>query len=82
MVYNHLKSKVKSFLAPFAESGTTVGAEDVKAYFEKLRGPARGVGGGGAGGGGGGGGGGGSGDQRREQSGELTPFWGVTGLTD
>lgn len=38
MVYNHLKDKVKSFLQPFAESGQAVGAEDVKAYFEKLRG--------------------------------------------
>ena len=38
MVYNHLKDKVKSFLKPFAESGQAVGAEDIKAYFEKLRG--------------------------------------------
>ena len=38
MAYNHLKSRVKSFLQPFAESGTAVGAEDIKAYFEKLRG--------------------------------------------
>ena len=38
MVYNHLKDKVKSFLQPFAESGTPVGAEDIKAYFERLRG--------------------------------------------
>ena len=38
MVYNHLKDKVKSFLQPFAESGEPVGAEDIKAYFEKLRG--------------------------------------------
>jgi E3 ubiquitin-protein ligase UBR7 len=38
MVYNHLKDKVKSFLQPFAESGQAVGAEDIKAYFEKLRG--------------------------------------------
>lgn len=38
MAYNHLKDKVKSFLQPFAESGTPVGAEDIKAYFEKLRG--------------------------------------------
>ncbi|KAF2102038.1 metaphase-anaphase transition protein [Rhizodiscina lignyota] len=40
MVYNHLKDKVKSFLQPFAESGQAVGAEDIKAYFEKLRGDA------------------------------------------
>lgn len=38
MAYNHLKSRVKTFLQPFAESGTAVGAEDIKAYFEKLRG--------------------------------------------
>lgn len=38
MVYNHLRDKVKDFLKPFAESGRAVGAEDVKAYFEQLRG--------------------------------------------
>lgn len=38
MAYNHLKDKVKGFLKPFAESGQPVGAEDVKRYFEKLRG--------------------------------------------
>ncbi|KAL4814731.1 putative zinc finger in N-recognin-domain-containing protein [Aspergillus spinulosporus] len=38
MVYNHLREKVKEFLKPFAESGTAVGADDIKAYFEKLRG--------------------------------------------
>ncbi|KAL4783197.1 putative zinc finger in N-recognin-domain-containing protein [Aspergillus varians] len=38
MVYNHLRDKVKAFLKPFAESGTAVGADDIKAYFEKLRG--------------------------------------------
>lgn len=43
MVYNHLKDKVKSFLQPFAESGQAVGAEDIKAYFEKLRGDAEGM---------------------------------------
>ena len=37
MAYNHLKDKVKQFLRPYAESGVPVGAEDVKAYFEKLR---------------------------------------------
>jgi E3 ubiquitin-protein ligase UBR7 len=40
MVYAHLKDKVKAFLQPFAESGQVVGAEDIKAYFEKLRGDA------------------------------------------
>ena len=43
MVYNHLKDKVKSFLKPFAESGEPVGAEDIKAYFEKLRGDAEAI---------------------------------------
>ena len=43
MVYNHLKQKVKSFLQPFAESGQAVGAEDIKAYFEKLRGDEQGI---------------------------------------
>lgn len=38
MAYNHLKDKVKAFLKPYAESGEAVGAEDIKAYFEKLRG--------------------------------------------
>ena len=38
MAYNHLKDKVKDFLKPYAESGKPVGAEDIKAYFEKLRG--------------------------------------------
>ena len=38
MAYNHLRDKVKDFLKPFAESGQAVGAEDVKQYFEKLRG--------------------------------------------
>ena len=68
MVYNHLKDKVKSFLQPFAESGQAVGAEDIKAYFEKLRGDAeaiRAAGGAATGDRGGDG----SGDNRREQSG-------------
>jgi E3 ubiquitin-protein ligase UBR7 len=43
MVYNHLKEKVKSFLAPFAESGKPVGAEDIKKYFEGLRGDAEAI---------------------------------------
>ena len=43
MVYNHLKDKVKSFLQPFAESGQAVGAEDIKTYFEKLRGDEQGI---------------------------------------
>ena len=43
MVYNHLKDKVKAFLQPFAESGQLVGAEDIKAYFETLRGDAEAI---------------------------------------
>ncbi|KAH7390597.1 putative zinc finger in N-recognin-domain-containing protein [Pyrenochaeta sp. MPI-SDFR-AT-0127] len=43
MAYAHLKDKVATFLKPFAESGQAVGAEDVKAYFEKLRGDAQGI---------------------------------------
>ncbi|KAF1834285.1 hypothetical protein BDW02DRAFT_525688 [Decorospora gaudefroyi] len=43
MAYAHLKDKVSAFLKPFAESGQAVGAEDVKAYFEKLRGDAKGI---------------------------------------
>ncbi|KAL9592662.1 MAG: hypothetical protein Q9179_006487, partial [Wetmoreana sp. 5 TL-2023] len=77
MVYNHLKERVKSFLQPFAESGRAVGAEDIKAYFEKLRGDEGAIkaAGDGAAGttttttGGGEGGGDGDGDNRREQSG-------------
>jgi len=38
MAYNHLRDKVKDFLKPFAETGKVVGAEDIKKYFEKLRG--------------------------------------------
>lgn len=87
MAYNHLKDKVKSFLQPFAESGTPVGAEDIKAYFEKLRGDDQAIkaaGGGAAavagrstddddgGGTGSGSGNGADGDGRREQSGEFS----------
>ncbi|KAH9861548.1 hypothetical protein J1614_011298 [Plenodomus biglobosus] len=43
MAYAHLKDKVAAFLKPFAESGQAVGAEDVKAYFEKLRGDEQGI---------------------------------------
>ncbi|KAF4554527.1 Mlo2-like protein [Elsinoe fawcettii] len=64
MAYNHLKTNLKSFLQPFADSGQAVGAEDIKAYFAKLRGDEAGLsqattatdGGG-------------DGDNRREQSG-------------
>lgn len=43
MAYNKLKEKVKSFLQPFAESGQAVSAEDVKKYFEQLRGDQAGI---------------------------------------
>jgi E3 ubiquitin-protein ligase UBR7 len=43
MAYAHLKDKISTFLKPFAESGEAVGAEDVKKYFEKLRGDAQGI---------------------------------------
>ncbi|KAH6643886.1 putative zinc finger in N-recognin-domain-containing protein [Boeremia exigua] len=43
MAYAQLKDKVSAFLKPFAESGQAVGAEDVKAYFEKLRGDSQGI---------------------------------------
>ncbi|KAF2495034.1 hypothetical protein BU16DRAFT_509569 [Lophium mytilinum] len=76
MVYAHLKDKVRAFLQPFAESGQAVGAEDIKAYFEKLRGDADGIkdAAGGASGSskkrdGGDGGGEGEGSGRKEQSG-------------
>ena len=75
MVYNHLKDKVKEFLKPYAESGQAVGADDIKAYFEKMRGDAeaiRAAGGNALASGGGGSGDGdgeGEGDKRREQSG-------------
>ena len=68
MVYNHLKDKVKSFLQPFAESGKAVGADDIKAYFEKLRGDEQGIQA--AAVSSGSGGGDGEGDNRREQSGK------------
>ena len=38
MAYNHMKEKLREFLKPFAEGGGVVGAEDVRRYFEKLRG--------------------------------------------
>jgi E3 ubiquitin-protein ligase UBR7 len=68
MVYNHLRDKVKNFLKPFAESGTPVGAEDVKRYFESLRGDAEAIKAAGLHNGSGEDGEGG--DNRREQSGK------------
>lgn len=38
MAYNHLKEQLKPFFQQFAASGEAIGAEDIKAYFAKLRG--------------------------------------------
>lgn len=38
MAYNHLKDKLKPFFQQFAESGKAISAEDIKAYFAKMRG--------------------------------------------
>ncbi len=69
MVYNHLRDKVKAFLQPFAESGQAVGAEDIKSYFEGLRGDAEGIRAAAGAAGGSGDGGGSAGADRREQRG-------------
>lgn len=69
MVYNHLKDKVKAFLQPFAESGQAVGADDIKAYFETLRGDAESIRAAGGAAVNGGGDGDTGGDSRKEQSG-------------
>ena len=70
MAYNHLRDKVKTFLQPFAESGQAVSAEDVKAYFEKLRGDEQGINNASSKPAPSDGDGGGEGDNRREQSGK------------
>ena len=75
MVYNHLKDKVKTFLQPFAESGQSVSAEDIKEYLTKLRGDEAAANGGAGATANGASGSGPSKDgedNRREQSGE---FW-------
>lgn len=38
MAYNHLKEKLRPLFEEFAGSGKALGAEDIKAYFAKLRG--------------------------------------------
>jgi E3 ubiquitin-protein ligase UBR7 len=43
MAYQHLKERLKPFFQQFAESGQAVGAEDIKAYFAKLRGDEEGM---------------------------------------
>ncbi|PHH90679.1 hypothetical protein CDD83_2973 [Cordyceps sp. RAO-2017] len=73
MAYNHLKERLKPFFQQFAESGRAIGAEDIKAYFAKLRGDEQGISEAGRAAAeandGDGDGGGGGGDARREQSG-------------
>ncbi|KAK2692373.1 hypothetical protein QWA68_008515 [Fusarium oxysporum] len=69
MAYNHLKERLKPFFQQFAESGQAIGAEDIKAYFAKLRGDEQGIQEAAAGAKDGEGGGSGDGDQRKEQSG-------------
>ena len=73
MVYNHLKEKVKAFLQPFAEEGRAVGAEDIKQYFERLRGDAEGVQQAGTAARNNGSGDNGAGGGRTEQSGQYFP---------
>jgi E3 ubiquitin-protein ligase UBR7 len=43
MAYNHLKEQLKPFFQQFADSGKAIGAEDIKAYFAKLRGDEQGI---------------------------------------
>ncbi|KAG7124018.1 hypothetical protein HYQ44_002654 [Verticillium longisporum] len=43
MAYNHLKEQLTPFFKQFAESGQAIGAEDIKAYFAKLRGDEQGI---------------------------------------
>ncbi|PNP75105.1 hypothetical protein FNYG_11593 [Fusarium nygamai] len=69
MAYNHLKERLKPFFQQFAESGQAIGAEDIKAYFAKLRGDEQGIQEAAAGAKDGEGGGSGDGGSRKEQSG-------------
>jgi E3 ubiquitin-protein ligase UBR7 len=69
MAYNHLKERLKPFFQQFAESGEAIGAEDIKAYFAKLRGDEKGIQEAAAGAKDGEGGGSDDKDQRKEQSG-------------
>ncbi|KAG5979283.1 hypothetical protein E4U55_005336 [Claviceps digitariae] len=69
MAYNHLKEQLKPFFQQFAESGKAVGAEDIKAYFAKLRGDESGMKDAGPAGVESGGDTNGNGDKRHEQSG-------------
>lgn len=85
MVYNHLRDNLKEFLKPYAETGKAVSAEDIKGYFEKLRGDDHAINdaaGQASAASGGDGNGDGSGDNRREQGGMyLLPFGFVRGGT-
>lgn len=76
MVYSRLRDNLKGFLKPYAESGKAVSAEDIKEYFETLRGDDQAIkyaagqaSAASNGGGDGDGAGDGDGDNRREQSG-------------
>ncbi|RBR07429.1 uncharacterized protein FIESC28_10670 [Fusarium coffeatum] len=69
MAYNHLKEQLKPFFQQFAESGQAIGAEDIKAYFAKLRGDEKGIQEAAAGAKEGDSSGNGDGDNRKEQSG-------------
>ncbi|KAF4336228.1 metaphase-anaphase transition (Mlo2) [Fusarium beomiforme] len=69
MAYNHLKERLKPFFQQFAESGQAIGAEDIKAYFAKLRGDEQGIQEAAAGAKDSESGGSGDGGQRKEQSG-------------
>ncbi|KAM0335846.1 hypothetical protein ACHAQA_000896 [Verticillium albo-atrum] len=69
MAYNHLKEQLTPFFKQFAESGQAIGAEDIKAYFAKLRGDEQGIKEAGEAAGSGGGGKDGDDSSRREQSG-------------
>lgn len=43
MAYNNLRDGLKDFFRPYVESGKAVSAEDIKQYFEKLRGDDEGI---------------------------------------
>ncbi|KAK4121298.1 hypothetical protein N657DRAFT_623568 [Parathielavia appendiculata] len=69
MAYQHLKDKLMPFFQQFAESKQVISAEDVKAYFAKLRGDEEAIREAGERAGREGGEGGEGGDHRREESG-------------
>lgn len=69
MAYNHLKERLKPFFQQFADSGQAIGAEDIKAYFAKLRGDEQAIQEAGEGAAAASSGAGEGGDGRREQGG-------------